>query len=94
MGSAIRSQRTRSAALFWATSLLSLPVAMAFYACQLTFEEKFVKKYNIKPINAICLEGSFAVAILSVMLVVLDFIPVKFDMEQPGDQVVLATSIM
>ena len=61
-------------------------VAMAFYACQLTYEEKFVKKYNIKPMNAIGLEGSFAVSILSVMLVVLYFIPVKFDMEQPGGQ--------
>ena len=61
-------------------------IAMAFYACQLTYEEKFVKKYNIKPMNAIGLEGSFAVAILSVMLVVLYFIPVKFDMEQPGGQ--------
>ena len=61
-------------------------IAMAFYACQLTYEEKFVKKYNIKPMNAIGLEGSFAVAILSVMLVVLYFIPVKFEMEQPGGQ--------
>ena len=61
-------------------------IAMAFYACQLTYEEKFVKKYNIKPMNAIGLEGSFAVTILSVMLVVLYFIPVKFDMEQPGGQ--------
>ena len=61
-------------------------IAMAFYACQLTYEEKFVKKYNIKPMNAIGLEGSFAVAILSVMLVVLYFIPVKFEMDQPGGQ--------
>ena len=61
-------------------------VGMAFYAVQLTYEEKFVKKYNIKPMNAIGLEGSFAVAILSVMLVVLYFIPVKVDMEQPGGQ--------
>jgi len=61
-------------------------IAMAFYACQLTYEEKFVKKYNIKPMNAIGLEGSFAVTILSVMLVVLYFIPVKFDMGQPGGQ--------
>ena len=61
-------------------------VSQTFYACQLTYEEKFVKKYNIKPMNAIGLEGSFAVAILSVMLVVLYFIPVKFDMEQPGGQ--------
>ena len=61
-------------------------IAMAFYACQLTYEEKFVKKYNIKPMNAIGLEGSFAVAILSVMLVVLYFIPVKFEMEQVGGQ--------
>ena len=61
-------------------------IAMAFYACQLTYEEKFVKKYNIKPMNAIGLEGSFAVTILSVMLVVLYFIPVKFEMDQPGGQ--------
>ena len=61
-------------------------IAMVFYACQLTYEEKFVKKYNIAPMNAIGLEGSFAVAILSVMLIVLYFIPVKFDMEQVGGQ--------
>ena len=61
-------------------------IAMVFYACQLTYEEKFVKKYNIAPMNAIGLEGSFAVAILSVMLIVLYFIPVKFEMEQVGGQ--------
>ena len=59
---------------------------MVFYAGQLTYEEKFVKKHNIKPLNALGLEGSFSLAILTIMLVVLYFIPVKFDMDQPGGQ--------
>ena len=61
-------------------------IAMAFKACQMTYEEKFVKKFNIKPMNALGLEGSFAFSILSVMLLVLYFIPVNIDMDQPGGQ--------
>ena len=55
-------------------------VAMMFFAGQLTYEEKFVKKYNIKPMNAIGLEGSFSFVILSLMLVAFYFIKVPFDM--------------
>ena len=59
-------------------------VAMMFFAGQLTYEEKFVKKYNIKPMNAIGLEGSFSFIILSSMLVAFYFIKVPFDMNQPN----------
>ena len=59
-------------------------VAMMFFAGQLTYEEKFVKKYNIKPMNAIGLEGSFSFVILSLMLVGFYFIKVPFDMGQPN----------
>ena len=59
-------------------------VAMMFFAGQLTYEEKFVKKYNIKPMNAIGLEGSFSFVILSLMLVGFYFIKVPFDMNQPN----------
>ena len=61
-------------------------IAMLFYAGQLTYEEKFVKKHNIQPLHCLGLEGSFSLAILSLMLVVLYFIPVKIDMDQPGGQ--------
>ena len=44
-------------------------IAMIFGACQLVYEEKFVKKHNIKPIHALGLEGSFSLIILSFMLV-------------------------
>ena len=57
--------------------------AMIFYAGQLTYEEKFVKKYNIEPMNALGLEGSFSFVILSLMLVGFYFIKVPFDMGQP-----------
>ena len=57
--------------------------AMVFYAGQLTYEEKFVKKYNIEPMNALGLEGSFSFVILSLMLVGFYFIKVPFDMGQP-----------
>ena len=59
-------------------------VAMIFYAGQLTYEEKFVKKYKIKPLNAIGLEGSFAFIILTSMLIAFYFIKAPFDMGQPN----------
>ena len=59
-------------------------IAMVFYAGQLTYEEKFVKKYKIKPLNAIGLEGSFAFVVLSSMLIAFYFIKVPFEMGQPN----------
>ena len=44
-------------------------IAMIFWAGQLTYEEKFVKKHNIKPMNALGLEGTFSLIILSFLLV-------------------------
>ena len=50
-------------------------IGMIFWACQMTYEEKFVKKYNIMPLNVIGLEGSFSLTILTFLLVVFFFIP-------------------
>merc|ERR1719369_1209799 len=44
----------------------------------MTYEEKFVKKFKIKPMKAVGLEGSFALVILTVILVVFYFIPPQF----------------
>ena len=41
----------------------------------MTYEEKFVKKYDIMPLNVIGLEGSFSLTILTFLLVVFFFIP-------------------
>ena len=59
---------------------------MIFYAGQLTYEEKFVKKHKIKPINALGLEGTFSLLILSILLVIFFYIQVPFDMGQPDGQ--------
>ena len=53
-------------------------MGMLFWAGQMTYEEKFVKKFNIKPLNAVGLEGSFALSILTALLVILYFIPPYF----------------
>jgi drug/metabolite transporter (DMT)-like permease len=53
-------------------------VGMLFYAGQMTYEEKFVKKFKIKPMKAVGLEGSFALVILTIILVVFYFIPPQF----------------
>ena len=57
---------------------------MLFYGGQLTFEEKYVKKYNIMPLNALGLEGTFSLTLLSILLVAFYFIPVQADLGQPG----------
>ena len=59
---------------------------MIFWSGQLTYEEKFVKKHNIKPIHALGLEGFFSLIILSLILVVFNFLKVPFDMGQPDGQ--------
>ena len=61
-------------------------VAIVFSSGQLTYEEKYVKKHNIQPLHCLGMEGSFSLAILSLLLVVLYFIPVNVDMDQPGGQ--------
>ena len=59
---------------------------MFFWALQLTYEEKFVKKHNINPLNALGLEGMFSVVIVSSMLIGFYFLKVPFDMGQPDGQ--------
>ena len=58
--------------------------AMIFWASQLTYEEKFVKKYNIKSMKALGLKGIFSVIILTSMLIGFYFLKVPFDMGQPN----------
>ena len=58
--------------------------AMIFWATQLTYEEKFVKKYNINPIHALGLKGIFSFLILTSLLVGFYFLKVPFDMGQPN----------
>ena len=58
--------------------------AMIFWAAQLTYEEKFVKRYNITPIKALGLKGVFSLIILSAILVGFYFLKVPFDMGQPN----------
>ena len=67
---------------------------MLFWALQLTYEEKFVKKYNIRPMNALGLEGMFSVTIVSLMLVGFYFLKVPFDMGQPDGQLEDALGII
>ena len=57
---------------------------MIFWASQLTYEEKFVKKYNIKSMKALGLKGIFSVIILTSMLIGFYFLKVPFDMGQPN----------
>jgi len=59
-------------------------VAMMFWAGQVVYEENFIKKYDIKPMIALGMEGVFGVAIISVLLVIFYFIKVPFDMGQPN----------
>ena len=54
--------------------------AMVFWAAQLNYEEKYVKKYNIKPMKALGLKGMFSFFILTPMLVGFYFLP--FNMGQ------------
>ena len=61
-------------------------IAMVLGACQLTYEEKYVKKYNIKPLNVLGLEGTFSLIILSLMLVGFYYLKVPFEMGQPDGQ--------
>ena len=61
-------------------------IGMFFWALQLTYEEKFVKKHNINPLNALGLEGMFSAMTLSLMLVGFYFIKVPFNMGQPNGQ--------
>ena len=61
-------------------------LGMLFWALQLTYEEKFVKKHNINPLNALGLEGMFSVVIVSLMLIGFYFLKVPFDMGQPNEQ--------
>ena len=61
--------------------------AMVLWAAQLNYEEKFVKKFDIKPMKALGLKGMFSFLILTPMLVGFYFLEVPFDMGQPGDHV-------
>ena len=54
-------------------------VSMMIQACQMTYEEKFVKKYKIRPMKALGLEGSFSLLILTILLVIFYFIPPYFN---------------
>ena len=58
--------------------------AMVFWAAQLTYEEKFIKKHNIQPMYALGLKGIFSLAILTSMLFGFYFLKVPFDMGQPN----------
>ena len=69
-------------------------LGMLFWALQLTYEEKFVKKYNIRPMNALGLEGMFSVTIVSFMLIGFYFLKVPFDMGQPDGQLEDALGII
>jgi len=61
-------------------------IGMLFWALQLTYEEKFVKKHNINPFHVLGLEGMFSVVIVSLMLVGFYFLKVPFDMGQQDGQ--------
>ena len=63
--------------------------AMVLWAAQLNYEEKFVKKFDIKPMKALGLKGMFSFLILTPMLVGFNFLEVPFDMGQgqSGDHV-------
>jgi len=60
--------------------------SMIFWAGQMTYEEKYVKKYKIKPLNCLGLEGTFSLISLTCMLVVFYFIKVPWEMNQPYGQ--------
>ena len=58
--------------------------AMVLWAAQLTYEEKFVKKYKMKPIHALGLKGVFSLVIMTFLLIGFYFLKVPFDMGQPN----------
>ena len=59
-------------------------LAMVSWASQLTYEEKFIKKYNIQPIHALGMKGVFSFMIMTSLLVAAYFLKVPFDMGQPN----------
>ena len=58
--------------------------AMAFWAAEMTYLEKFVKKYDVEPMKALGLNGVFSLMILTIMLFGFYFLEVPFDMGQPN----------
>ena len=60
--------------------------ANLFGAMQATYEEKYIKKYNIKPLNVVGLKGTFSLIILSFMLVGFYYLKVPFEMGQLDGQ--------
>ena len=54
--------------------------ANLFGAMQATYEEKYIKKYNIKPLNVVGLKGTFSLIILSFMLVGFYYLKIPFEM--------------
>lgn len=59
-------------------------IAMLFWAGQICYEEKFVKKYKIHPLFVIGCEGFFSLIILTFLLFGFYFLQVPFDMGQPN----------
>ena len=58
-------------------------IGMLFWAGQLTYEEKYIKKHNVSPILALGLEGFFGLAMTTLLLIIFYFVPIPFDMGQP-----------
>ena len=55
---------------------------MLFWAGQLTFEEKYIKKHNISPVHVLGIEGIFSLTQTTALLVIFYFVHVPFDMGQ------------
>ena len=58
--------------------------AMAFWAAEMTYLEKYVKKYDVEPMKALGLNGVFSLLILTLLLFGFYFLEVPFDMGQPN----------
>ena len=56
---------------------LCVVVSMFFFACQLVFEEKYLKKHNLSTMMVVGVEGFFAFPFLLLLLIVLNYIPVE-----------------
>ena len=55
---------------------------MFFWAGQLTYEEKFIKKHKISPVHVLGIEGLFSLIQTTSLLIVFYFVHVPFDMGQ------------
>ncbi|CAK9296163.1 unnamed protein product [Gordionus sp. m RMFG-2023] len=57
---------------------LLIILAQIIVACQVTYEERVITKYNISPLQAVGWEGVFGFLMLSVIIFIMNFVPLSY----------------